>query len=114
VQVDAVLAERFAVIGNIDHRACHRRRTLLQLVDDGGNDVVRVEDRVVVDVGDFLRRATAEVVGVAIGFEASRAAGRRQTPSSFRDAARAARSKLALRIKIHPNSRMMATTSPPT
>ncbi|MCY1382119.1 hypothetical protein D9M69_701030 [compost metagenome] len=54
MQIDAVLAEGFAVIGHVDHRA---RDVVLMLFQQAGNaceHMIGVEDGIVVGVGDFL------------------------------------------------------------
>ena len=64
VEVDAVLAKRFAVVGKVEHRGVEVGARL-QAVDRLGEVVVGVEDRVVVGVDDFLAPAVGELGGLA-------------------------------------------------
>ncbi|MCW0449713.1 hypothetical protein NB706_002547 [Xanthomonas sacchari] len=64
MQVQALLAQRLAVVGEVDHRRVvvgHR----LQRVDGARQQVVGVQQRIVVGVGDQFAAAVAQVGGVA-------------------------------------------------
>ena len=70
VQVQALFAQRFAVVRRIHQAHVIDRLLLLQVVDGLAQQVVGVEDGVVVGIDDLLPAALAQLVLHALGREA--------------------------------------------
>ncbi len=65
MQVEVVLAERLAMVGEVEHAGIDALFVLAQQVDQAGQHVVGVQQGVVVAVDDAVPRAGAEVVAGA-------------------------------------------------